>query len=70
MQKATKTPSGDKSLHPRAYAASNKSVIEKANRGREHLQEVWDTFNKIKYTAEFEQAISMIRRNYEKQYLK
>ena len=27
---------------------SDKSLIDKANRGREYLQEIWDTFNKIK----------------------
>ena len=49
---------------------SDKSLIDKANRGREYLQEMWDTFNKIKNIVEFQQAIEMIKRTYEKQYLK
>ncbi len=49
---------------------SDTSIIEKANKGREHLQEMWNTFNKIKKIVEFQQAIEMIKRTYEKLYLK
>jgi len=48
---------------------SDNSIKEKANKGRENLQEMWDTFNKIKKIPEFQQAIVMIKRTYEKPYL-
>lgn len=49
---------------------SDNSIIEKANKGREHLQEMWDTFNKIEKIVEFQQAIVIIKKTYEKLYLK
>ena len=48
---------------------SDDTIKEKANRGWEHLQEMWDTFNKIKKIPEFQRALVMITRTYEKPYL-